>query len=154
MVIVRPNYRCMQVFGDMIIFSHTLIVFTIWMHFVKPFIIIIECQCHVTFLPIFQQLTLQRFIASENVVCSLFTYVATTQLNCVRYFLLAVVLYGTDCNLTNSIYKLHCQLSVTDTTVAILLCFFLYSLLFAVIWRNKDEYINHTMRLISKWSWR
>ena len=51
--------------------------------------IIIECQRHFTFLPIIQQLTirtakfLQRFIASDNVVCSLFTNVATTQLNCI-----------------------------------------------------------------------
>ena len=42
----------------------------------------LKCQRHFTLLPINQQLTirtakfLQRFIASENVVCSLFTHVA------------------------------------------------------------------------------
>ena len=76
--------------------------------------IILECQRHFTFLPIIQQLTirtakfLQRFIASENVVCSLFTNVATTQLNCIL-----VSAHGstvsTVCNLTNAIYKQHCN---------------------------------------------
>ena len=51
--------------------------------------IIIECQRHFTFLLIVQQSTirlakfLQCFIASENVVCSLFTNVAIAQLKCI-----------------------------------------------------------------------
>ena len=51
--------------------------------------IIIECQRHFTFSPIIQQLTIHtakfllRFIASENVVCSLFTNVASIQMNCI-----------------------------------------------------------------------
>ena len=75
--------------------------------------IIIECQRPFTFLPIIQQLTirtakfLQRFIASDNVVCSLFTNVATTQLNCIFSAHCSTV--STVCNLTNAIYKLHCK---------------------------------------------
>ena len=73
--------------------------------------IIIECQRHFTFLPIIQQLTIRtakflRFIASENVVCSLFTNVATTQLNCI--FSAHGSTASTVCNQTNAIYKLHC----------------------------------------------
>ena len=48
--------------------------------------IVIECQRNFNFLPISQQLTirtakfLQRFIASENAVCTLFSSVAASQL--------------------------------------------------------------------------
>jgi len=44
----------------------------------------IECQRHFAYLPIIQQRTamrLQYFIASKNLVCSLFANVITTQLN-------------------------------------------------------------------------
>ena len=75
--------------------------------------IIVECQRHFTFLPIIQQLAtrtakfLQRFRASDNVVCSLFITVATTQLNCI--FSAHSRTVSTVCNLTYTIYKLHCN---------------------------------------------
>ena len=58
--------------------------------------IVIECQRSFNFLPISQQLNictakfLQRFIASENVVCTLFSSVAASQLK--DFFLLMAVL--------------------------------------------------------------
>ena len=75
--------------------------------------IVVECQRYFAFLPVTHQVTiriakfLQCFIASKNSVCSLFTDVATTQLNCI--FCAHGDTVGSVRDLTDIIYKLHCN---------------------------------------------
>ena len=73
--------------------------------------IIVECQRNFNFLPIGQQITirtanfLQCFKASENVVCTLFTSVAASQLK--GLFSAHGSAINTVGKLTNAIFKLH-----------------------------------------------
>jgi len=75
--------------------------------------IIIECQRHFTLFLIIQQLTvrtarfLQCYIASKNVVCSLFADVATNHLKSI--FSAHGNTVSTVSYLTNAIYKLHSE---------------------------------------------
>ena len=74
--------------------------------------IVNECQRNFNFLPISQQLTirtakfLQRFIASENAVCTLFSSVAASQLK--DLFSVHGSAVNTVGKLINAIFKLHC----------------------------------------------
>jgi hypothetical protein len=73
---------------------------------------VIECHRYFAFLPVIQEVTiriakfLRCFLASKNSVCSLFTDVATTQLNCI--FCAHGNTVGSKHDLTDAIYKLHC----------------------------------------------